>query len=66
MRVKTLGPESEAEGKLRDVQEYCLDRLFHITMDRVNYKASARTELEEEQKEVLQEIKELENPEVKC
>ena len=64
MRVKTLGPESEAERKLKTVQESCLDRLFHISMDRVNYKASDRAELEEEQKEVLQEIKELENPEV--
>ena len=64
IRVRTLGPESAAEKKLRIVQESCLDRLFHISMDRVNYKASDRTELEEEQKEVLQEIKELENPEV--
>jgi hypothetical protein len=66
MRVKSLGPESEAERKLRDVQESCLDGLFHISMDRVNYKASARAELEEEQKEVLQEIRKLENPEVDC
>ena len=66
MRVGTLGVESEAEQKLRRVQETCLAKTFHISMDRVNYKASnpETSLLEEEQKDVLQEIKELENPEV--
>ena len=61
--MRTLGPESKAERKLREVQESCLDRAFHISMDRVNYRASDSSELQAEQKEVLQEIRELENPE---
>ncbi len=61
--MRTLGPESKAERKLKEVQESCLDRAFHISMDRVNYRASDMGEPEADQKEVLQEIRELENPE---
>ena len=63
VRVKTLGIESEAERRLQSLQEECLDRAFHISMDRVNYRASDRGQVQEEQEEVLQELKDLENPE---
>ena len=63
VRVKTLGTESEAERRLRSLQEDCLNRAFHISMDRVNYKASDRGQVQEEQEEVLQELKDLQNPE---
>ena len=65
MRVKTLGTESEAERRLEALQEACLDRAFHISMDRVNYRASDRGQVQEEQEEVLQELKDLKNPEVR-
>ena len=65
VRVRTLGPESKAERKLKEVQESCLDRAFHLSMDRVNYRASDSSQPEAEQQEVLQEIKKLENPEVR-
>ena len=63
VRVKTLGTESEAERRLRSLQEDCLNRAFHISMDRVNYKASDRGQVQEEQEEVLQELNDLQNPE---
>lgn len=63
MRVKTLGAESDAERKLQSLQEECLDRAFHISMDRVNYRASDRGQVQEEQAHVLQELRELKNPE---
>ena len=60
----SLGRGSKSEKKLKDLQERCLDRAFHISMDRTEYKASERHEMQAEQKEVLHERMELENPEV--
>ncbi len=63
MRVKTLGAESEAERKLDSLREECLDRAFHISMDRVNYRASDRGQVPVlgEQAHVLQELRDLTN-----
>ena len=66
MRVGTLGTESEAERKLEAIQGSCLERAFHISMDRVDYRASDASQVEQEEEEVLQELKELENPEASC
>lgn len=61
--MRTLGLESSAERRLKEIQESCLDSAFHMSMDRVTYSASDRSEPEAEQKEALQEVKDLENPE---
>jgi len=66
VRIGTLGTESEAEIKLKVIQESCLERAFHISMDRVDYRASDASQVEQEEEEVLQELKELENPEASC
>ena len=64
MRVGSLGQGSRAEEELKDLQERCLDRAFHISMDRNEYRASERHEMQAEQEEVMHERLELENPEV--
>ena len=66
VRIGTLGTESEAEMQLKVIQESCLERAFHISMDRVDYRASDASQVEQEEEEVLQELKELENPEASC
>ena len=64
MRGGSLGQGSRAEKELKDLQRSCLDRAFHISMDRNEYGASERHEVQAEQKKVLHERAELENPEV--
>ena len=60
----SLGQGSRAEKELKDLQRSCLDRAFHISMERNEYRASERDEMQAEQKKVLHERAELENPEV--